>query len=204
MAQRNSSKVCHATVTELVHFRKRIGKEGFETIFQISIALHGRYAREDTINIDTMVQEKQSPAQQLAIKIIKRLNKTAKYHEIRQRCTYFKESTLKLKIWTTKRRVVVTRRKIVSDIVSLPETPPQLQHDQQQLAFIEAAEDFKVFEYDVLVTSLPDGILTITQLYRDRAGGNLTFVSRLVFINAKSSRCTWQRTCRLKYKLSFN
>ena len=30
--------------TELVHFRKRIGEEGFEKIFQISVGLHGKTA----------------------------------------------------------------------------------------------------------------------------------------------------------------
>ena len=30
---------CHST--ELVHFRKRIGKEGVEKIFQMSVSLHG-------------------------------------------------------------------------------------------------------------------------------------------------------------------
>ena len=47
---------CHST--ELVHFRKRIGKDGFETIFQMSVGLHGRHAKEETVNIDTTVQEK--------------------------------------------------------------------------------------------------------------------------------------------------
>jgi IS5 family transposase len=44
--------------TELVHFRKRIGAEGFETIFQMSVQLHGKAALEKTVNIDTTVQEK--------------------------------------------------------------------------------------------------------------------------------------------------
>jgi len=47
---------CHAT--ELVHFRKRIGKEGIEKIFQMSIALHGKAALENAVNIDTTVQPK--------------------------------------------------------------------------------------------------------------------------------------------------
>eukprot|EP00494_Astrolonche_serrata_P029643 UN29910 len=47
---------CHST--ELVHFRKRIGKQGIEKIFQMSVALHGRAALEDNVNIDTTVQEK--------------------------------------------------------------------------------------------------------------------------------------------------
>ena len=47
---------CHST--ELGHFRKRIGKEGVEKIFQMSVSLHGELALEDTINIDTTVHEK--------------------------------------------------------------------------------------------------------------------------------------------------
>lgn len=83
---------CHST--ELVHFRKRIGKEGFEKIFQMSIQLHGQLALEDTVNIDTTVQEKAvtyPTDSKLAIRIINRLNKLAKFHDILQRRTYVKE-----------------------------------------------------------------------------------------------------------------
>ena len=83
---------CHST--ELVHFRKRIGKEGFEKVFQMSVNLHGRAAKEDTVNIDTTVQEKNisyPTDSKLAIKIINRLNKIAKRHSIKQRRTYVKE-----------------------------------------------------------------------------------------------------------------
>ena len=79
------------------------------------------------------------------------------------------ESTLQLKSWTQERRVVVMRRQITGDVVALPEAPRQLKQDQQQFAFIEAAEDLKTYEYAVLVTSLPNEVLTISQLYRDRA-----------------------------------
>ena len=44
--------------SELSYFRKRIGKAGFEQIFQMSVQLHGKQALEDTVNIDTTVQEK--------------------------------------------------------------------------------------------------------------------------------------------------
>ncbi len=44
--------------TELVHFRQRIGTEGFERIFQMSVQLHGKAALEKTVNIETTVQEK--------------------------------------------------------------------------------------------------------------------------------------------------
>ena len=44
--------------TDLVYFRKRIGPEGYEKLFQISVQLHGKAALEETVNIDTTVQEK--------------------------------------------------------------------------------------------------------------------------------------------------
>ncbi len=92
MQQFQQEVPCHST--ELVHFRKRIGKAGFEKIFQMSIALHGCAALERGVNIDTTVQEKNityPTDSKLAIKIINRLNKLAKYHEIQQRRTFIKE-----------------------------------------------------------------------------------------------------------------
>lgn len=83
---------CHAT--ELVHFRKRIGKDGIEKIFQMSINLHGKAALENAVNIDTTVQEKNityPTDAKLAIKIINRLNKLAKNYGIQQRRTFVKE-----------------------------------------------------------------------------------------------------------------
>jgi hypothetical protein len=80
--------------TELVHFRNRIGPEGIDKIFQISVRLHGKAAQEDTVNIDTTVQEKNItyPTDgKLAIKIINRLNKLAKAYGIQQRRTFGKE-----------------------------------------------------------------------------------------------------------------
>jgi len=47
---------CHST--ELIHFRKRIGKAGFEKLFRMSVGLYGKRALEDTVNIDTTVHEK--------------------------------------------------------------------------------------------------------------------------------------------------
>ena len=80
--------------TELVHFRKRIGEKGFEQIFKVSVGLHGKTALEDTVNIDTTVQEKAityPTDAKLAIKIINRLNKLAKHYGIEQRRTFIKE-----------------------------------------------------------------------------------------------------------------
>ena len=73
---------CHST--EPVHFRKRIGAEGIKRIFQMSVGLHGKMALEDTVHIDTTVQEKNITYpidNKLAIGIINRLNKLAKAHE---------------------------------------------------------------------------------------------------------------------------
>ena len=86
------SEPCHST--ELVHFRKRIGKSGMEKLFQVSVALHGKAALEPAVNIDTTVQEKNityPTDSKLAIKIINRVNKLAKHHHIQQRRTYVKE-----------------------------------------------------------------------------------------------------------------
>ena len=87
-----TQRPCHAT--ELVHFRKRIGSEGIEHIFKVSVALHGQTAEEKTVNIDSTVQEKAItyPTDgKLAIKIIGRLGKIAKLHAIARRRSYAKE-----------------------------------------------------------------------------------------------------------------
>jgi IS5 family transposase len=36
--------------TDLVYFRKRIGTEGYEKLFQISVQLHGKVALDETVN----------------------------------------------------------------------------------------------------------------------------------------------------------
>lgn len=47
---------CHST--DLVYFRKRIGKKGVEKILKVSIELHGKKAHEAEVLVDTTVQEK--------------------------------------------------------------------------------------------------------------------------------------------------
>lgn len=80
--------------TDLVYFRKRIGKEGVEEIFAMSVALHGKDAQEKQVIIDTTVQEKNVtyPTDgKLAIKMIHHLYRIAKEEEIQLRRTYIKE-----------------------------------------------------------------------------------------------------------------
>ena len=80
--------------TDLVYFRKRIGKEGVEEIFAMSVALHGKDAQEKQVIIDTTVQEKNvtypTDGKQ-AIKMIHHLHRIAKEEEIQLRRTYVKE-----------------------------------------------------------------------------------------------------------------
>ena len=83
---------CHAT--ELVKFRQRIGKEGVEKIFAMSVGLHGEAAEEKQVIVDTTVQENNItyPTDgKLAIKIINRLQKISKHESIQLRRTYLKE-----------------------------------------------------------------------------------------------------------------
>lgn len=70
------------------------------------------------------------------------------------------EATLRLTRWSKERRVIVLKRPI-------REATP-LSDKQLELAFIETEAGIKKYEYQVLVTSLPDELLAIAQHYRDR------------------------------------
>ena len=80
--------------TELVKFRQRIGTEGVEEIFAMSVGLHGKASEEKQVIIDTTVQEKNVtyPTDgKLAIKMIHQLHCIAKAEKIQLRRTYMKE-----------------------------------------------------------------------------------------------------------------
>ena len=75
------------------------------------------------------------------------------------------ETTLKLTGWTRARRVVLLRRRIKGD--STPARP--VDADQLQLSFPTTLEPGETWEHAALVTSLDDEIVSLGQLYRDRA-----------------------------------
>jgi len=77
-----------------------------------------------------------------------------------------KEDVLQLQGWEKSRRVVVVRRRVLSDKIVGIESEKK---GQKQFAFVDAPEDIKVYEYSVLVTDLEDDLVTIFYHYRDRA-----------------------------------
>ena len=82
-----------------------------------------------------------------------------------------KETTLRLQGWGRQRRIILLRRKLARDQASTNRTDPA----QPLLGFGEAEADNKLWEYAALVTSLDDEILTLGQLYRDRADAENVF-----------------------------
>jgi len=70
------------------------------------------------------------------------------------------ESTLSLTGWSRSRRVIILKRPIRGEVL--------IGDEQMNLAFIETEDGVRKYEYQVLVTSLTDEILTIAQHYRDR------------------------------------
>lgn len=86
-----------------------------------------------------------------------------------------RDSELKLSGWETPRRVVVLRRALQSEMLITQEDAT----GQQYLGFIEAdrksGKQLTGYEYAVLVTNLEHEVLSLGQLYRDRADCENTF-----------------------------
>ena len=84
--------------SDFVHFRKRIGEEGFEKIFAHSVQVHGKefsMQRSSWHLSDTTVQENNTtfPTDaKLCKKVIDKCNKIAKKSEIKLRRSYSRES----------------------------------------------------------------------------------------------------------------
>jgi len=85
-----------------------------------------------------------------------------------------KQGDLALEGWNIKRRIVVLRRPLSGETLVAGE-----EHGQQLLAFVEAdrkaGKAITGYEYAVLVTNTDYEILTLGQLYRDRADAENAF-----------------------------
>lgn len=80
------------------------------------------------------------------------------------------EDTLTLSGWSRRRRVVVLRRKLKGEMLLTGKD-----ERQNEFAFIEGDIPTARYEYAVLVTSTASPILTLAQLYRDRADAENNF-----------------------------
>ena len=81
--------------SDFVHFRKRIGEEGVNKIFQYSIRLHGKDAEEKLVVSDTTVQGNNTtfPTDaKLYKKVVDGCNRIAKKEGVQQRQTYTKKT----------------------------------------------------------------------------------------------------------------
>jgi hypothetical protein len=80
------------------------------------------------------------------------------------------EDTLMLSGWSRTRRVIVLRRTLTGEMLMTGKDD-----DQELFDFMESDVPTKRYEYAVLVTSTPYEILTLGQLYRDRADAENNF-----------------------------
>ena len=80
------------------------------------------------------------------------------------------EDTLMLSGWSHVRRVVVLRRTLTGEMLMTAKD-----EDQELFDFMERDVPTKRYEYAVLVTSTEHEILTLAQLYRDRADAENNF-----------------------------
>lgn len=79
-----------------------------------------------------------------------------------------RDGQLMLSGWSKSRRVIVLRRPLKGEALLADES-------QMALAFIEADRPAKRYEYAVLVTNCAYALLTVAQLYRDRADAENSF-----------------------------
>lgn len=77
------------------------------------------------------------------------------------------DASLQLTGWSHTRRVVVLRRPLKESV--LVDASRGVTPEQQAVIFLEVLEPVQLYEYVVLVTSLPDAIGVLAQHYRDRA-----------------------------------
>jgi hypothetical protein len=82
-----------------------------------------------------------------------------------------KDGQLRLQGWSRHRRIVILRRRLERSL-ALTERDDA---GQLRLSFAEIDDGREVWEYAVLVTSLDSELLTLGQLYRDRADSENAF-----------------------------
>ena len=75
------------------------------------------------------------------------------------------ETSLRLAGWGRSRRAIVLRRRVKGDLAVVDHGDP----NPLRLGFADLNEAVNIYEYAVLITSLPQEILTLAQWYRDRA-----------------------------------
>ena len=81
------------------------------------------------------------------------------------------ETSLRLTGWSRSRRAIVLRRRIKGDLAVVDHGDA----NQLRLGLAEFTNEVIVYEYAVLITSLPQEILTLAQWYRDRADAENPF-----------------------------
>lgn len=87
-----------------------------------------------------------------------------------------KEGWLRLTGWSRQRRVVILRRRLARDATVVGGDGDRTgKNGQQLLGFMEIAHGHALYETAVLVTSLDAEVLTLAQLYRDRADAENAF-----------------------------
>lgn len=98
--------------TELVKFRNRIGSEGVEKIFEVSVKMHGKDAEEDEVIADTTCQEKNityPTDTKLHLSIIRFCWKVHKSENLLPRQSY--KRTIPKLLWKCRYRNSVKRHK---------------------------------------------------------------------------------------------
>jgi len=81
------------------------------------------------------------------------------------------ETSLRLTGWGRSRRAIVLRRRVKGDLAVVDHGDA----NQLRLGLAELTNEVIVYEYAVLITSLPQEILTLAQWYRDRADAENPF-----------------------------
>jgi hypothetical protein len=82
-----------------------------------------------------------------------------------------RHETLRLEGWSRQRRVVILRRRLKEGLA----VAGRNDNGQLALGFVEVGPSAEAYEYGVLVTSLEEEVLTLAQLYRDRADSENPF-----------------------------